>query len=69
MNYFTDKEKETMLDEYWEFDKKLIHEKYKDVIDKMEKKSFGDLPPCQSSVTAEHDRLADKDEPCNDGVN
>jgi len=29
MQYFTRKEQDNMLDEFWEFDKKLIHEKYR----------------------------------------
>ena len=29
MQYFTRKEQDDMLDEFWEFDKKLIHEKYR----------------------------------------
>jgi len=36
MDYFTDKEKEKMLGEFWEFDRKLIHEKYKKVLEKYE---------------------------------
>jgi hemerythrin-like domain-containing protein len=36
MNYFTVEEKEKMLEEFLEFDRKLIHEKYKKVIEKYE---------------------------------
>lgn len=36
MNYFSKQEKEDMLQEFWEFDKKLIHEKYKAVVEKLE---------------------------------
>lgn len=32
MDYFTEAEKETMLKEEWEFDKSLIHEKYKNMV-------------------------------------
>ncbi|MBN2134830.1 MAG: hypothetical protein JW737_03795 [Acidobacteria bacterium] len=31
--YFTDKEEQTMLAEFWEFDQKMIHEKYKSVVE------------------------------------
>lgn len=30
--YFTDEEDQAMLDEFWEFDRKMIHEKYKAVV-------------------------------------
>ncbi|MCL4415165.1 MAG: hemerythrin domain-containing protein [Actinobacteria bacterium] len=33
MEYFTRKEQDDMLDEFWEFDKKLIHEKYRKVVE------------------------------------
>ena len=33
MGYFTRKEQDDMLDEFWEFDKKLIHEKYRKIIE------------------------------------
>ena len=36
MDYFTAKEKEKMLEEFLEFDRKLIHEKYKKVLEKYE---------------------------------
>lgn len=36
MNYFSKQEKDDMLQEFWEFDKKLIHEKYKAVVEKLE---------------------------------
>jgi len=36
--YFTDQEDQAMLDEYWEFDKKMIHEKYKTTIEGLEGK-------------------------------
>jgi hemerythrin-like domain-containing protein len=32
MEYFTRKEQDDMLDEFWEFDKKLIHEKYRNIV-------------------------------------
>ncbi len=36
MDYFSDKEKEKMLEEFWDFDRKLIHEKYKKLLEKYE---------------------------------
>ena len=33
MQYFTRKEQDDMLDEFWEFDKKLIHEKYRKIVE------------------------------------
>lgn len=35
MNYFTPQEQEAMLKEFWEFDKQLIHEKYKAMVQEM----------------------------------
>ena len=32
-NYFTDEEDQAMLEEFWEFDRKMIHEKYKSVVE------------------------------------
>jgi hemerythrin-like domain-containing protein len=37
MEYFTAQEQEAMLQEFWEFDRKIIHEKYKKALDEMEK--------------------------------
>ena len=34
MGYFSQEEKEAMLQECWEFDKKLIHEKYRQVVER-----------------------------------
>ncbi len=33
MDYFSQKEKEDMLQECWEFDRKMIHEKYKSIVE------------------------------------
>ncbi len=33
MEYFTKEEQDRMLDEFWEFDRKMIHEKYMKVVD------------------------------------
>lgn len=35
--YFTDKEDHAMLMEFWEFDRKMIHEKYKAVVEDLKK--------------------------------
>jgi len=35
-SYFTDKEDQAMLAEFWEFDRKMIHEKYKSVVEGFE---------------------------------
>ena len=35
-NYFTDEEDQIMLAEFWEFDRKMIHEKYKSVVEGLE---------------------------------
>ena len=35
MNYFSEKEKEDMLREFWEFDKEMIHKKYQLVAEEM----------------------------------
>jgi len=34
--YFTDKEDQTILAEFWEFDRKMIHEKYKSLVEGFE---------------------------------
>jgi hemerythrin-like domain-containing protein len=34
--YFTDEEDQAMLAEFWEFDRKMIHEKYQSVVEKFE---------------------------------
>jgi hemerythrin-like domain-containing protein len=36
MEYFDKEEKDRMLDEFWDFDKKMIHEKYERVVEKWE---------------------------------
>jgi hemerythrin-like domain-containing protein len=37
MTYFSEPEQQSMLDEFWEFDRKMIHDKYKSVIEFLEK--------------------------------
>lgn len=41
MTYFTQEEDQAMLSEFWEFDRKMIHEKYSSVVEMLEK-SEGD---------------------------
>jgi hypothetical protein len=36
--HFIDEEDQAMLAEFWEFDRKMIHEKYKSVIEGLEKR-------------------------------
>lgn len=38
MDYFKDAEKDAMLNEMFEFDRSMIHEKYTDVVEAYEKK-------------------------------
>lgn len=38
MKYFSQQEQSIMLNEFWEFDKKLIHEKYKAIVEEIEGK-------------------------------
>ena len=38
MKYFTQKEKDDMLQEFWAFDKNLIHEKYRKMVEGYERK-------------------------------
>lgn len=35
-SYFTDEEDQAVLAEFWEFDRKMIHEKYKSVVEELE---------------------------------
>jgi len=35
--YFTDEEDQAMLSEFWEFDRKMIHEKYRSVVEGLER--------------------------------
>jgi hemerythrin-like domain-containing protein len=37
MNYFSPQEQEAMLNEFWDFDRKIIHEHYAKVLDELEK--------------------------------
>jgi hemerythrin-like domain-containing protein len=39
MDYFSIKEQDAMLNEFWEFDKIMIHEKYKRIVEEYEKKN------------------------------
>lgn len=44
MKYFSESEKDTMLDEFWEFDKEMIHKKYHSVTEEMQEMAFGKEP-------------------------
>ena len=37
MDYFSQEERSAMLEEFWEFDRNMIHEKYKKVVEEYEK--------------------------------
>ena len=37
MDYFTEQERDAMLTEGWEFDRKLIHEKYQNIVTELER--------------------------------
>jgi hemerythrin-like domain-containing protein len=37
MTYFSESEQQSMLNEFWEFDRKMIHDKYKSVVESLEK--------------------------------
>ena len=37
MKYLPDPEQKTMLEEFWEFDRNMIHEKYKAVVESLGK--------------------------------
>ena len=37
-NYFTDEEEQAMLAAFWKFDRKIIHEKYKSVVEGLERR-------------------------------
>jgi hypothetical protein len=37
MEYFTPQEQEVMLREFWDFDRRLIHENYSKVVSELEK--------------------------------
>jgi hemerythrin-like domain-containing protein len=36
MKYFTEVEQKQMLDEFWEFDRRLVHERYRDVVKQLD---------------------------------
>lgn len=39
MDYFTPAEQQTMLERFWEFDRAMIHEKYRKVVEELEQES------------------------------
>jgi hemerythrin-like domain-containing protein len=40
LEYFSKQEQDEMLEEFWEFDKKLIHEKYQKIVEEAELKNL-----------------------------
>jgi hemerythrin-like domain-containing protein len=38
LDYFTKQEQDAMLQEFWEFDRKLIHERYQKIVEKLSNK-------------------------------
>jgi hypothetical protein len=36
MEYFTKKEQDSMLQAFWDFDRRLIHEKYRGLVERLE---------------------------------
>jgi hemerythrin-like domain-containing protein len=42
MDYFSEAEQQAMLDRFWEFDRRMIHEKYRRVVEEEEAVSVGD---------------------------
>ena len=50
MEYFTEQEQEAMLQEFWDFDKKIIHEKYQQVIEAVEESQYKNLAKWRCKV-------------------
>lgn len=50
MEYFTEQEQEAMLQEFWGFDKKMIHEKYQQVIEAVEKSQYKNVAKWRCKV-------------------
>lgn len=40
MGYFTEQELDNMLEEFWEFDRKMIHEEYQIIVNRFEKVQY-----------------------------
>jgi hemerythrin-like domain-containing protein len=45
MEYFSKKEQETILQDFWEFDRKMVHEKYKKLVEELEGGKISWSPP------------------------
>lgn len=45
MEYFSKEEQDAMLEEFWEFDRKMVHEKYKSLIEELEGGKISWSPP------------------------
>lgn len=76
MDYFSDQEKQVLLEEGCAFDSDLLHQDYADMItewestveegrDWSEAEAFS-LPHCRKAPDPEHHRGEDEDEPCDD---
>lgn len=59
MDYFTRQKQDAMLQEFWEFDRKLIHEKYQKVGEKFETKK-------QSTISRNQERKRGEASPDSD---
>lgn len=45
MEYFSKEEQESMLQDFWEFDRKMVHEKYKKLVEELEGGKISWSPP------------------------
>ena len=45
MEYFSKEEQDTMLEEFWEFDRKMVHEKYKSLVEQLGGRKISWSPP------------------------
>ena len=68
MEYFSEYEKDALLNEGYEFDSKLMHQEYAEGVSKLEKESEEKfpLPFCRTAADPEHARAYEEDEPCDD---
>ncbi|MBN2297305.1 MAG: hemerythrin domain-containing protein [Deltaproteobacteria bacterium] len=45
MEYFSKEEQDAMLEEFWDFDRKMVHEKYKSLVEELEGGKISWSPP------------------------
>lgn len=50
MDYFTRQEQDNMLQEFWDFDKKIIHEKYEQIVETVERTRYKRLSKWSCTV-------------------